>query len=252
MIKPLPQDSRQLWPWNTIKTPRPADWGIGMTVCIAAHCFPDNCMVIASDFMVTTGSMSADMTAFKQKAIGQHWMAEFAGDDISLVTPILRHARKFLSGKEDTLDNVASAFVDAFADQLRLKTENEILRPTGYSHQEFKESGLAQLGPETFSRIFYEIQQQSLDLEFMLAGFEGVEPYIFTVSSPGKVTHYTEIAFWAIGSGQTNALGSLFNLDSASRFGDTNDVIYRVCEAKFNAESAVGVGPETSLTVLYP
>jgi len=221
-----------------------------MTVCIAAHCSKENCLILASDFMVSTGDMSADFGAFKQKAIGSYWMAVFAGDDISSMTPIIKSVRRSLRDKEDSLDNVTDAFVGAFAEELRLRTENEILRPIGYSHQEFKKVGLAQLGPETFSRIFYEVQQQRLDLQFLVAGFENREPYIFTVTSPGKVTHYSELAFWAIGSGQTNALGSLFNSQTNARFQGRDAVIYRVCEAKFNAENAIGVGPETSLTIL--
>jgi prophage maintenance system killer protein len=37
MISPFPRKSGKPWPWNTLPERRPADWGIGMTVCIAAH-----------------------------------------------------------------------------------------------------------------------------------------------------------------------------------------------------------------------
>ena len=183
MIRPLPLKSGKPWPWNALPKPRPADWGIGMTICIAAHCFREKCIVLASDFMVARGDMSADMAAFKQQSVGSHWMAEFAGDDISLVTPIIRSVRRSLRGKTDLLEDITAAFVQAYGEQLQLKTENEILRPIGYTHQEFKESGLSQLGAETFSRIFYEIQQQHIELDFLIAGFDQKDPFIFTVTS---------------------------------------------------------------------
>jgi hypothetical protein len=45
----LPPKSRKPWPWNTLPEPHPADWGIGMTVCIAAHCFRggDDCSSVS-------------------------------------------------------------------------------------------------------------------------------------------------------------------------------------------------------------
>jgi hypothetical protein len=150
-----------------------------------------------------------------------------------------------------SLDSVMSAFRTAFAEELVLKS-HAILMPLGYSLEEFKADGLKQLGPEAFARILYDIQQQQIDIEFLVAGFEKDEPYIFTVKSPGKIDHYQEIGFWAIGSGQTAALGSLFNQKFQVRFLEEEGAIYRVLEAKFNAENAVGVGPRTVLFIIRP
>jgi hypothetical protein len=77
-------------------------------------------------------------------------------------------------------------------------------------------------------------------------------PIFFSVTSPGKFTYYSQIGFWAIGSGETHALGSFFNSRNPLKALDRQSILYRVCEAKFNAENAVGVGETTCAMIVYP
>lgn len=179
------------------------------------------------------------------------WMAMFAGNDISCVDPIVNDVKNQFKSKThpESLPNVRDAFINAFQTQLRMKSENEVLKPIGYSLEEFKQLGLSQLGPENFSRFLYQMQQQSIDVEFLVAGFDN-GAHIFTVTSPGKISDFSPVGFWAIGSGQTNALGSLFNCQGTLFAADISTIIYRVLEAKFNAEGAAGVGKKTILTIL--
>jgi hypothetical protein len=221
-----------------------------MTVCVCSHCSQSNTLLFASDSMISTTDMSSDNMAFKFRGIGGHWIAMFAGNDISSITPILRDVMAYLALRPDTLDNVQAAFITSFQRLLTDKAENEVLRPLGYTMEEFKQAGLQQLGPDHFSRLLFEIQQLRIDVEFLVGGFEDEKPYIFTVSPPGKVADYSPVGFWAIGSGQTNALGSIFNAGGLSRFQDLPTNLYRICEAKFNAENAVGVGKTTFVSVL--
>ena len=196
------------WPWNMLAEPTPADWGIGMTVCISAHSVTAMAFVLASDTMVSTGDMSAEAAAFKFYAFGTQWMAQFAGNDISPVTPIVRDVSRALDGKPETLENVVNAFQGAFRRQLQIKSEIGILGPLGYSSvEEFRTTGLAQLGPDLFSRAMIEMQQQELDLVFLVSGVDSAfsRPSLFTVRAKGEVSYFSEIGFWAIGSGQTNA-----------------------------------------------
>jgi ATP-dependent protease HslVU (ClpYQ) peptidase subunit len=253
MIRPLLRKSGKPWPWNTIRDPRPADWGIGMTVCIAAHCFKsdnDECIICAADALVSTGDMSVDHGARKIQTIGIGWNAMFAGHDISYLTPIIRRVRDVLPFEKGTIDQVSQAFVAAYKEELRVKAETEVLTPLGYTFDEFKANGLAQLGAETFTRTLYDIQQHTIDLTFLVAGFDGATAHIFTVTSPGKLDYYSELGFWAIGSGQTHALGSIFNSSKTVRFIGRAGALYRVCEAKFNAENATGVGRSTTVSII--
>lgn len=222
---------------------------MGMTIGIAAYCAHDSVIVMACDMMISTGDMSADITGIKSRAIARHWLALFAGNDISSVVPLIKEVNGILKGEPDTLENVGQAFTNAFQTQLRQKNENEILRPLGYTLERFQEVGLQQLGNDQFSRLLFRIERQTLDVEFLVAGFDGDTAHIFTVRPPGAISNYTPLGFWAIGSGQTNALGSLFN-SGAVVFADIPSTIYRVCEAKFNSESAIGIGKKTVLTLL--
>jgi ATP-dependent protease HslVU (ClpYQ) peptidase subunit len=249
MISALPRKSKEAWPWNTICEPRPADWSIGMTVCITSHCFRENCLVFATDTMITTADTSSDFAALKTRPVASTWMAMFAGNDITSVAPILEEVENLLADQDETSANVRKAFTDAFQKELRTKSENELLQPLGYDLQEFNRVGLNQLGAENFTRLLYQIQEQSLDIEFLVAGFHDRKPHIFTVSSPGTIADYTAVGFWAIGAGQTNALGSMFN-SQALFAADIETTLYRVCEAKFNGENAAGVGKKTVVTVL--
>jgi hypothetical protein len=169
----------------------------------------------------------------------------FAGNDISSLAPILDHVwRSRTKNADDSLQTVAAAFRSAYKEQLRLKAEAEFLTPIGYTLEEFKKDGLSQLGPENFTRILYEIEKQTIDLQFLLAGFDDKEEHIFTVTSPGKIEHYTELGFWAIGVGQTHALGSMFSYVNRVRFASLPDALYRVCKAKFTSENAPVGGNE--------
>src|SRR2546430_11274346 len=104
MIRPLPHKSGEPWHWNTIPDPRPVDFGVGMTICIAAHCYPSQCIICATDMMVSTGDMSADQSARKMQGIGDHWIVMFAGDEISPVTPVMRHVRRKIRIGQESLD----------------------------------------------------------------------------------------------------------------------------------------------------
>jgi ATP-dependent protease HslVU (ClpYQ) peptidase subunit len=244
MITPLSQP----WPWSSNPEPSPADWGIGMTVCIAVYSRPLDAFVCATDSMISTGDMSADGMAMKFAAIWGKFIAMFSGNDITSISPIINEVRAAMPSvaSAETAQALAEAFKIAFMNQ-RKKRAEAMLIPPGMTLTEFYENGLVRLGPEIFSRIFNEIERLKLDVQFLVCGFEGAEPMIFTISDPGVETHYDLLGFWAIGSGNNNALGSLFNLHgTAIRYHSPETALYRTLEAKFFAESASGVGKETT------
>lgn len=234
------------WPWNTLPEPTPADWGFGMTVCIAVHSSQNDEFICATDSMISTGEMSADGLAMKYAAIWDTYIAMFSGNDISAISPIIRSVRKqYSSLPQHDVDDVVAAFRSAFANE-RLKKAEAVVMPPGMTISEFYADGINRLGPELFSRLFNEIENVRLDLQFLVCGFDAGDPVLFTISDPGVETHYDLMGFWAIGSGNNNALGSLFNLKSSVVFKGEAEILYRTLEAKFFAESAAGVGKETT------
>lgn len=98
-----------------------------------------------------------------------------------------------------TGETVAAAFTNAYKEQLKLKAEIEVLGTLGYTLEDFKAKGLGQLGADTFGRLFYEIQQLTIDLTFSVGGgfLGGVASEMNTSNVLGN----------CVGAGQTGDFG---------------------------------------------
>ena len=199
-------------------------------------------------------TMSVDDLAVKFSAIGNSWMAMFAGNDISPVVPIFKEVRAAVvsTNCQETLEDIVGYFKSAIQKQMATKAETTTLSKFGLDITEFRRNGLSDLGPELFTRLAYEIEQISLDLIFLIFGFDGAdkEGHIFTVDGIGEVSYYDIGGFWAIGSGQTSALGTLFGTRTPVPYNDLSDAFYLLAKAKFSAETAIGVGRETTAMIL--
>lgn len=222
-----------------------------MTVGIVAYVQENNLFIGASDSMLSMYDMSADRFAFKAFAIADSWMCLFSANDISSVVAIRNVVSDSLEG-DVTLAEVISAFQAAFRKELISKAEATILAPLGMSLAEFRANGFSNFGAEHFSRLLYQIESLTLEATFLVYGFQGTEPHIFTIEKRGEVSHFDDPGFWAIGSGQTAALGSLFNVSGDSVvFRHTEDALYLICKAKFISECAPGVGRSTTVNILH-
>jgi hypothetical protein len=144
------------WPFNKVPKPRPADWGIGMTVCIVSHCFQSRSFVAVADSMLSMPDMSADKLANKSFSIGNYWLCMFSANDMSPVVSISNTVRDQLVGEDSTLEEVISAFQLAFRKELVAKAESSILASFGMTMAEFRTVGLTSFGAEIFSRLFYQ------------------------------------------------------------------------------------------------
>jgi len=197
---------------------------------------------------------SADDLAVKFTSVGNRWVAMFAGNDISPVVPILKTVKNLVSEcQEESLEQIVDFFRTAIRKERTNRAEAIVLSKFDLSMAEFRSEGLANLGSDLFTRLTYEIEQVSLDLTFLVYGFEGTEDpdaHIFSITGSGEVSYYDIGGFWAIGSGQTSALGALFGLRSSVIYKQLPDALYLLGKAKFSAESALGVGKETIAFVL--
>jgi len=245
MIKP----SSKPWPRSMLPKPRPVDWGIGMTVCVVGMEHLGGLIIAASDMMVSTGDMATDWAAIKFASVGKRWHAMFAGGDLSPVTSILGKATEALAGKPENLEDVVNAMTSAYASARNRKAEQLYLTPLGLTLDSFRKERRL-LGPTAFANLINAVQGEVLDLMFLVYGFDEKKlPHIFGVRSPGYETIYDQVGFWAIGCGETAALGSLFNAGH-NMFEDGPSTLYRMCEAKFVAESVPAVGEQTIVQVV--
>jgi hypothetical protein len=150
-------------------------------------------------------------------------------------------------------ESLVSAFGEAIRGELDSQNELTLLRPYGLTLATYRNEGHL-LGDSVYNQIIYELGQRKLGLQFLCAGFDSdnaVPAQIFSIDGRGVESNFSLNGFWAIGSGQTNALGYLFS--SGYRFVDGLDAaLFHVCNAKFYAESALGVGKRTCVHIIRP
>ena len=234
------------WPYLPIK---PLRIGDSMTVCIAAICKAENALILASDRMISIGGyMSADDLARKTEPLYYHWYSQFAANDISSVVPI-HEAIGRVDECHVALECIADMTKKAYKEQRLSQIEDEILGAYGLSWEDFRENGKSRLNERDFEIVTERIRSYDLSLEMLVAGFDGEsEPHIFAVSNPGKVSFHDKLGFWAIGSGQHLAMGSLFS-GQYDIYDGLDKCIAQVLSANFAAESAEGVGDKTHCLV---
>jgi hypothetical protein len=234
--------------------PSPADWGVGMTCCIAAMCDEGKKIVTVSDHMLTMGDFSADGLALKNDLLHRNWFALWS-DDASYVTAILDLVRKQLDrDKEHDWLEVATAFVNARNAILSFEINSQVLSRHNYSDRTFYGGGgRAALTPTVFNSLQREVCNVKLDVEFLVGGFdkEG-DGHIFTFDNNGATKSCDQAGFWSIGSGSYSANSTIFFAAKRNGFNQNSDLrlcLYVASSAKFMAESADGVGIKTFVTV---
>jgi hypothetical protein len=239
------------WPYNHIRDPRPADWGAGMTVCIAAHSAPDTIVCVTDMKMsMSDNSMSGDATALKMAYFGKNWICLMAGN-LSPFPDIRRHFAEFAEKNDISFPmdeyHIVDGFKYAFEKELKRRSEAEILAPYGLTFENYRDEG-PKLGADAYSRIIFDLRNKDLGLHLMLAGFDQRKGHILVIDKSGLAEHYE--GFWAIGSGDLAALGYLLSSEMHPVSSSPATVFYRACFAKFAAETSPGVGERTIVCVL--
>jgi hypothetical protein len=123
---------------------------------------------------------------------------------------------------------------------------NNVLSPLPMDLATFQMRGRARFGDSVFTKLFDRIQALDPHVELLVCGFSrsGV-PHIFKTNTLGDIDRCDAIGFTAIGSGAAVATDLLYGNADFMESRDLGLITYRLCEAKFSAEGAVGVGPQT-------
>lgn len=228
-----------------------------MTICIGAAIL-ENTVVTISDRQVGLGDFASDEVMEKVDFVHRHWTAMVSGDDVSLAGPIWRRMRTHLGYFENraeqvgekTLDEVVTACLSAYADYRKEMITAQFYTPHGLTEERFVSHGKKLLGSSLFSETWQKVDQFEMGLSFLVSGFDkDRRAHIFVVDEPGVLRDFGPTSFWAIGSGQNEALSSIFfTLAHLDDFPQTlNGMIYDLCAAKFMAEANPHVGRSTSV-----
>lgn len=191
-----------------------------MTVCIAGIWGrPGSAAIVTvADLMVSDQVSSTDLADLKMVIFpGERWLCMYSGApvDFQLLTP---HMTKRLARvPAQHLSDVIEAFQSG-CKYLRVK-----------------------------------MGRRQIETQLLIAGFDpDGTPHIFTSWTDGNVEMYDTARFSVVGIGSQMANASLLLGPESWRYqSDINTFAYRLLTAKFASERTLGVGPETTLRVLY-
>jgi hypothetical protein len=216
---------------------RPADWGLGMTLCIAAVA-REKAIIAVSDMRFDLGYTSGDGMP-KMGRLNKYWAAMFAGNDASNAPRILANLAETLHGSSNvSRHQIEKLFRDEYRAALIERIESVVLSPYKLSVDEFTRTGVKRFTPEVFADIRAEMASVELGYEFLVFGFDEQRlPHIFRVHRGGLVQDCRLCGFWAIGSGDVAAVHHMMFQEYKTTL-PLRTAAYYVCAAKFFAERA--------------
>jgi hypothetical protein len=184
--------------------------------------------------------------------LGKHWGILFAANDVCEAFPIIIKAQELLNFAEgpETRTKVETAVCDAYNSRVREFAVRNYLSRYGFTTvDEFLKSGLQQFGEQIFTDMYRKIEEIDLGV-FIVYGFDQITKtsHLYEIHSPGSSSNHDLTRYCAVGSGAAMAMASLTARDFDER--SVPNAIYRLCEAKFCAETASGVGRSTTILVL--
>ncbi|MBI2893845.1 MAG: hypothetical protein HYY06_09855 [Deltaproteobacteria bacterium] len=223
-----------------------------MTVCIAAICADGRAIVVAADRMLTMGpplSMELEQDRPKIQPVGGRHLTLVSGDAV-LGSEIVRAATGALRERRDIgITVVGRALVDAYVAVRSRLIEDHVLRPIGYSLQQFLASGAAQLGQQIFNGLVQQMAAFVAGVELLAVGFDDSGPRIAFIYHPGSIRWQEPLGFHAMGTGGIHA-GVAFLLRGCSTKCSVEQAMFDVFAAKKAAEIAPGVGSATDMVVM--
>jgi hypothetical protein len=219
-----------------------------MTVCVAALCNAEHVIVTASDSMMAWGPSMTAETSLKYEMVHPRWGCMLAGDDITPAEPIIRLTRqRLVEHQVPSVSQVEEAIRTSWRTVKNQIAETHVLSPYGITIDTFVRDGRNIFGDAAFADMCSEIARASeLSCELLFYGFgRSDRGHLLHVVHPGEPVDFQRLGFAAIGSGRDSAMASLMWEPAHRSFAGTTDGTYRVCAAKFMAETAMGVGRDT-------
>jgi hypothetical protein len=159
---------------------------------------------------------------------------------------------RLAAAKDERFDTVRDEHCAAFKTRLHRKREDVVLAEKELLDG-FPKDGDKEFRAELWNKMSAKYTSIELCVTFLVAGFdEHDDARLFTISDPGIHENHTKHGFVAIGVGRTLAATSLtlkFPKEEKAPTLDLEDLIYYVCFAKFDSESAPDVSKTTFVTV---
>lgn len=222
-----------------------------MTVCIAALCPVLNCVMCAFDMLISSATASAEaaMKLEEVRAHGAEWLILFSGY-APRFRALMERVKGTLAG--GSLQDLITALETSYQVEILKRIETEILLQYGCSREDFIANGRQQFGDVRFNFLLDKIDDIDLEITLMAVGFDGNgAAHLLEVNERGVVTRVDQVAYHAIGTGRSAAVGTLHQNAAFSYGADLGTILFRLCAAKFAAENAPAVGQATFAVVAW-
>jgi hypothetical protein len=242
-------------PSQSRRAMRPSDWGFGMTICLAAISSTGKEIIAASDSLMSWGGTVTGETSLKYNRLHRRWAVMIAGDDVLPTEPMIRHLTIDIGRyKVPTVQQVEDGIRRSWKFVKNQQATTQVLSAYDLNLEKFIREGRDTFGDIGFADLRAAVDRASeLSCELLVYGFDESDmAVLFVVVHPGEPVNFTRLGFAAIGSGRDSAIASLMWNPSHKAYHDTTTVVYRVAAAKFMAESALGVGRDTTISGLKP
>lgn|SRR5208282_1228498 len=237
MIKPFPG--------------RPLSGGKVVTICVAGISQPYKAaksIFAVSDTKFSWGVMSVD-SGWKMHTIHRKWRVLFAGPVSPLVALVDAVKTAAANAKHNSLRPFARLCSRAYREEREHIIETDILAEHDlHSYAEYV--ALKDSDREFFEKVTEKIKKHEEEWNLLFLGFDDANrPHVFIITEYGKIQFCEAEAFGVIGSGSWNAHTALTRF-GFNRFMRRGEAIYSLLAAKFEAESADGVGERTAFMIL--
>jgi hypothetical protein len=213
-----------------------------VTVCIASICKEGKALVLASDCMITSTSLSLNFEhAGKKMSPLSGCVALTAGDALAYTELFNLANIEVEKLKQPSVAEVVTKIKDCYQTIRKNEVVERILNPCGFSSIDDFYKIQRSLVPETAARIQAKIENYNHDLSIIIAGMANGNAHIYEVLNPGTSRCFDSIGFDVIGSGLPHAMNTLVGR-SCNQETPLGEALLIVYEAKKMAEKAPGVG----------
>jgi hypothetical protein len=175
-----------------------------MTICIAALCDKGKSCVIAADREITAQALSLEFEHRESKIdLFSEKCAVMSSGDALLAAEIIAKTRLAVPpGNGATIISLAEKLRDTYQAIHLERAESVILKPRGFSFQDFKEKGAQQLSPQVYQEVTNLLFNFGINVvEFLVAGVDNTGSHIYRIHYNGmavsmgtkKCTNYRKV-----------------------------------------------------------
>ncbi len=223
-----------------------------MTICVAAICDKCNAVIVASDKMITAEFLALEFEHPNSKIekLADCCVGLTAGDALAH-TELFRACKQNIQLlKSPSVELIANEVKEQFLAHRRSRAEEAILKPRGFTINEFYKEGLITRIPSDLAMaIDRGVQDSKYPLSILLAGVDDLGAHIYSIEDPGIVNCFDRLGYNAIGSGDRHALYYIIGNDHQENSG-LKETLFLVYAAKKKAELAPGVGNAIEMAII--